>query len=134
MAAIGKRPREEGEVEEGEVADLGAEVVEDTSTPAPPAEPAPPPAPTSCTHTVAMPPGGDVDPAMVADPPETFGGMDFPFALDPFQRAALAVIDRSESVLVAAHTSAGKTVVAQVSTGPPSVATPARARRACRCA
>ena len=37
----------------------------------------------------------------------------FPFQLDPFQQAACACIERGESVLVAAHTSAGKTAVAE---------------------
>ena len=37
----------------------------------------------------------------------------FPFRLDGFQRAACACIDRGESVLVSAHTSAGKTVCAE---------------------
>jgi ATP-dependent RNA helicase DOB1 len=33
--------------------------------------------------------------------------------LDPFQQVAVASIERNESVLVSAHTSAGKTVVAE---------------------
>ena len=37
----------------------------------------------------------------------------FGFALDPFQEAAIACLHKQESVLVSAHTSAGKTVVAQ---------------------
>jgi ATP-dependent RNA helicase DOB1 len=37
----------------------------------------------------------------------------YPFTLDPFQAQAIAYISRNESVLVAAHTSAGKTVVAE---------------------
>lgn len=36
-----------------------------------------------------------------------------PFKLDPFQEMAVHCIERNESVLVAAHTSAGKTVVAE---------------------
>ncbi|KAG0641617.1 putative atp-dependent rna helicase dob1 protein [Tuber brumale] len=35
------------------------------------------------------------------------------FTLDPFQRTSVAAIERGESVLVSAHTSAGKTVVAE---------------------
>ncbi|KAJ1630764.1 P-loop containing nucleoside triphosphate hydrolase protein [Pavlovales sp. CCMP2436] len=42
----------------------------------------------------------------------TFQAMAFPFPLDVFQRKALAALEAHESVLVAAHTSAGKTVVA----------------------
>ena len=38
---------------------------------------------------------------------------EFPFVLDPFQREALRCIETSQSVLVSAHTSAGKTVVAE---------------------
>ncbi|KAJ8611732.1 hypothetical protein CTAYLR_009189 [Chrysophaeum taylorii] len=37
----------------------------------------------------------------------------YPFPLDPFQEQATKFIDRDESVLVAAHTSAGKTVCAE---------------------
>ena len=37
----------------------------------------------------------------------------YPFTLDPFQTTAISCIQRNESVLVAAHTSAGKTVVAE---------------------
>lgn len=38
---------------------------------------------------------------------------EYPFKLDPFQSAACNSLERRESVLVAAHTSAGKTVVAE---------------------
>ena len=38
---------------------------------------------------------------------------EYPFPLDPFQAQAVGYIDREESVLVAAHTSAGKTAVAE---------------------
>ncbi|KAK9798903.1 hypothetical protein WJX73_005375 [Symbiochloris irregularis] len=37
----------------------------------------------------------------------------YPFTLDPFQTTAIACLERNESVLVAAHTSAGKTAVAE---------------------
>ena len=37
----------------------------------------------------------------------------YPFVLDPFQELATRCIDRGESVLVSAHTSAGKTVCAE---------------------
>ena len=37
----------------------------------------------------------------------------YPFKLDQFQEEAIGYIDRNESVLVAAHTSAGKTAVAE---------------------
>jgi superfamily II RNA helicase len=38
---------------------------------------------------------------------------EYAFTLDPFQKASIACLERKESVLVAAHTSAGKTVVAE---------------------
>ena len=37
----------------------------------------------------------------------------YPFALDPFQAISVACLERGDSVLVSAHTSAGKTVVAE---------------------
>ena len=37
----------------------------------------------------------------------------YQFVLDPFQNEAVKCIERNESVLVSAHTSAGKTVVAE---------------------
>ncbi len=37
----------------------------------------------------------------------------WPFTLDPFQKVSVASIERGESVLVSAHTSAGKTVIAE---------------------
>jgi superfamily II RNA helicase len=37
----------------------------------------------------------------------------YPFTLDPFQQRAVECIERNQSVLVSAHTSAGKTVVAE---------------------
>jgi ATP-dependent RNA helicase DOB1 len=37
----------------------------------------------------------------------------YPFTLDPFQRLSIACLERKESVLVSAHTSAGKTVIAE---------------------
>ena len=39
--------------------------------------------------------------------------MEFPFSLDSFQKEAIYHLERQESVFVAAHTSAGKTVVAE---------------------
>lgn len=47
--------------------------------------------------------------------PQWTGPMEksYPFVLDNFQSKAVACIERNESVLVAAHTSAGKTVVAE---------------------
>ena len=48
----------------------------------------------------------------VYPPPSRPPAMTFPFTLDEFQKAAIESIENRESVLVAAHTSAGKTVVA----------------------
>lgn len=45
-------------------------------------------------------------------PPKTPAKV-YPFPLDPFQQQAVSYIDKEESVLVAAHTSAGKTAVAE---------------------
>ncbi|KAL6565185.1 Antiviral helicase ski2 [Orobanche minor] len=39
--------------------------------------------------------------------------LNFPFQLDPFQKEAIFYLERGDSVFVAAHTSAGKTVVAE---------------------
>uniref|UniRef100_A0A8C6KK91 Exosome RNA helicase MTR4 n=1 Tax=Nothobranchius furzeri TaxID=105023 RepID=A0A8C6KK91_NOTFU len=39
--------------------------------------------------------------------------IEYPFILDPFQREAILCIDNNQSVLVSAHTSAGKTVCAE---------------------
>lgn len=43
---------------------------------------------------------------------KTAPAKDYPFVLDAFQKEALNCIDNNQSVLVSAHTSAGKTVVA----------------------
>lgn len=63
-------------------------------------------------HQVAVPPNYPYVPISQhvppADPARTY-----PFTLDPFQRVAVSSIERNESVLVSAHTSAGKTVVAE---------------------
>jgi superfamily II RNA helicase len=49
-------------------------------------------------------------------PPPIRAGLpakEYPFILDPFQQTALNILEAGHSVLVAAHTSAGKTVVAE---------------------
>jgi ATP-dependent RNA helicase DOB1 len=56
-----------------------------------------------------LPPGHT--PIKVSPPTEPAKTYNFP--LDPFQQQAINYIDREESVLVAAHTSAGKTAVAE---------------------
>lgn len=63
-------------------------------------------------HQVALPPDYDYIPISEHKPPET-PARTWPFTLDPFQQVSIASIERGESVLVSAHTSAGKTVVAE---------------------
>ncbi|KAI9008179.1 rRNA-processing arch domain-containing protein [Gaertneriomyces semiglobifer] len=63
-------------------------------------------------HQVALPPDYPYVPISQHVPP-AIPARTYPFTLDPFQRTAIHSIQRNESVLVAAHTSAGKTVVAE---------------------
>ncbi|CAE6455913.1 unnamed protein product [Rhizoctonia solani] len=63
-------------------------------------------------HQVAVPPGYPYIPIKEHVPPEKPARV-YPFTLDPFQQLSVYAIDRNESVLVSAHTSAGKTVVAE---------------------
>lgn len=63
-------------------------------------------------HQVALPPDYHYVPISQHKPPEV-PAKTWPFALDPFQQVSVASIERNESVLVSAHTSAGKTVVAE---------------------
>ncbi|GAV52401.1 hypothetical protein ZYGR_0AG03920 [Zygosaccharomyces rouxii] len=62
-------------------------------------------------HQVALPPNYDYKP--IGDHKRMNEARTYPFTLDPFQDTAISCIDRGESVLVSAHTSAGKTVVAE---------------------
>jgi len=90
------------------------------------AAPSPPPTPIpassqidgkACSHQVAWPPGDPRAGAPGASaPPPTHPGppaKTYPFPLDPFQSTAIAALEAGASVMVAAHTSAGKTVVAE---------------------
>ncbi|EEP80750.1 ATP-dependent RNA helicase DOB1 [Uncinocarpus reesii 1704] len=63
-------------------------------------------------HQVALPPNYPYVPISAHKPPEK-PARTWPFTLDPFQQVSIASIERDESVLVSAHTSAGKTVVAE---------------------
>lgn len=63
-----------------------------------------------CTHEVAVPPNQEFVPLAQ---PTTEPAKQYSFILDPFQKEAILCIDNLESVLVSAHTSAGKTVVAE---------------------
>lgn len=62
-------------------------------------------------HQVALPPNYDYKP--IGEHKRLNEARTYPFTLDPFQDTAISCIDRGESVLVSAHTSAGKTVVAE---------------------
>ncbi|KAG8221584.1 putative ATP-dependent RNA helicase [Butyriboletus roseoflavus] len=63
-------------------------------------------------HQVAIPPGYDYVPIAKHIPPSK-SAREYKFTLDPFQQVSVYAIQRNESVLVSAHTSAGKTVVAE---------------------
>lgn len=65
-------------------------------------------------HQVALPPDLDYEyiPLSEHKAPEDPARI-YPFKLDPFQALSVASIQREESILVSAHTSAGKTVVAE---------------------
>ncbi|KAI4974196.1 hypothetical protein ZWY2020_047476 [Hordeum vulgare] len=70
----------------------------------------------ACMHDVSYPEGYDASapgPRIVAGGGEGAApAKTFPFPLDPFQSEAIRCLDNGESVMVSAHTSAGKTVVA----------------------
>ncbi|CAK1540185.1 unnamed protein product [Leptosia nina] len=63
-----------------------------------------------CTHEVAIPPNHQYTPLQ---PMSETPAKQYTFILDPFQKEAIMCIDNVQSVLVSAHTSAGKTVVAE---------------------
>nr|KAF6441559.1 Mtr4 exosome RNA helicase [Rousettus aegyptiacus] len=63
-----------------------------------------------CTHEVALPADEDYLPLK---PRVGKAAKEYPFILDAFQREAIQCVDNSQSVLVSAHTSAGKTVCAE---------------------
>ncbi|KAF8919476.1 antiviral helicase [Mucidula mucida] len=63
-------------------------------------------------HQVAVPPDYHYVPITQHVPPAK-PDREYSFELDPFQRVSVYAIQRNESVLVSAHTSAGKTVVAE---------------------
>lgn len=64
-----------------------------------------------CVHDVSYP-HGYVHPPPSSSSPNKEPAKTFPFTLDPFQSQAINCLENSESVMVSAHTSAGKTVVA----------------------
>ncbi|KEG12808.1 putative RNA helicase [Trypanosoma grayi] len=55
---------------------------------------------------------GDEEPVMKRPRRETAPAMTFPYELDTFQKASIDALEDGDSVLVSAHTSAGKTTVA----------------------
>ncbi|CCL98493.1 uncharacterized protein FIBRA_00491 [Fibroporia radiculosa] len=63
-------------------------------------------------HQVAVPPAYPYVPISNHVPPSN-PAREYKFTLDPFQQVSVYAIQRNESVLVSAHTSAGKTVVAE---------------------
>ncbi|XP_066567713.1 exosome RNA helicase MTR4 [Amia ocellicauda] len=63
-----------------------------------------------CTHEVALPSSEEYS---HLKPRVGKAAKEYPFILDPFQREAILCIDNNQSVLVSAHTSAGKTVCAE---------------------
>ena len=66
----------------------------------------------ACTHKVAIPPNEKYSPLKA---PKHQPAKTYPFLLDPFQKEAILCIDNDQSVLISAHDSAGKTVVAEYS-------------------
>ncbi|KAL0337167.1 UNVERIFIED_CONTAM: DExH-box ATP-dependent RNA helicase DExH10 [Sesamum calycinum] len=73
----------------------------------------------TCVHEVAVPTGyasnkDELIHGTLSDP--IYNGeraKTYPFKLDPFQEISVACLERNESILVSAHTSAGKTAVAE---------------------
>ncbi|CAK9325858.1 unnamed protein product [Citrullus colocynthis] len=73
----------------------------------------------TCVHEVAVPAGysstKDESIHGTLSYPAYNGTMakTYPFTLDPFQQVSVSCLERNESILVSAHTSAGKTAVAE---------------------
>ncbi|KAM9793209.1 exosome RNA helicase MTR4 [Syngnathus typhle] len=63
-----------------------------------------------CSHEVALPASDEYKPLR---PRVGNAAKEYPFILDPFQQEAILCLDNNQSVLVSAHTSAGKTVCAE---------------------
>ncbi|XP_029680470.1 exosome RNA helicase MTR4 [Formica exsecta] len=64
----------------------------------------------SCMHEIAIPPEQEYIPL---EHKQGKPAKEYKFILDPFQKEAILCIENNQSVLVSAHTSAGKTVVAE---------------------
>eukprot|EP00943_MAST-04B_sp_MAST-4B-sp1_P007951 g7951.t1 len=74
---------------------------------------APRPDKKTCRHEVALPVSYTIDEVKGRPDPNAKRAKEYPFVLDPFQAKAVDALERGQSVLVSAHTSAGKTVVAE---------------------
>uniref|UniRef100_A0A803PIK7 RNA helicase n=1 Tax=Cannabis sativa TaxID=3483 RepID=A0A803PIK7_CANSA len=68
--------------------------------------------PIACLHDVSYPEGYVPSARLSSSPITLEPAKVFPFTLDPFQSEAIKCLEDGESVMVSAHTSAGKTVVA----------------------
>ncbi|XP_026391600.1 DExH-box ATP-dependent RNA helicase DExH9-like [Papaver somniferum] len=66
----------------------------------------------ACIHEVSYP-KGYTPPLRRCNNSNRKPAKEYPFSLDSFQSEAIKCLDKGESVMVSAHTSAGKTVVAQ---------------------
>jgi ATP-dependent RNA helicase DOB1 len=64
-----------------------------------------------CSHEVALP--HDIEYKPLKPITNTSPAKEYQFTLDPFQKEAILCLENNQSVLVSAHTSAGKTVVAE---------------------
>lgn len=64
----------------------------------------------TCVHYVSLPPGQDT-PTPLTDPDTP--ARTWPFTLDEFQRHSVRILEQNEMLLVAAHTSAGKTAIGE---------------------
>ncbi|XP_076946551.1 DExH-box ATP-dependent RNA helicase DExH9-like isoform X2 [Bidens hawaiensis] len=66
----------------------------------------------ACVHDVSYPDNYVTPPRRPLTDQDSKPAKEFPFTLDPFQSEAVNCLNAGESVMVSAHTSAGKTVVA----------------------
>ncbi len=68
----------------------------------------------SCLHELCLPPADEAQLGEIEDPQYPLNPVrTWPFELDPFQKKSVACLESGHSVLVSAHTSAGKTVIAE---------------------
>jgi superfamily II RNA helicase len=62
-----------------------------------------------CHHEVALPPNYSGEDPLKQKIPEFKPAKEYPYTLDAFQRESIEALECKQSVLVSAHTSAGKT-------------------------